>query len=204
MNKLNSNAVALAIGLAFSAGAMAQGMSKNDYQGEQDRIAAEYKAGKTTCASLSGNANDVCIAEIKGREKVLTAELDAAYRPSRKASYAARVAKAEADNGVARERCNGLAGNAKDVCVKEATAAETAGKADAKAQLKTAEANDTANQKSAKARAEADSKGIDARTDAATDKIDAQYEVAKQKCDEYAGGAKDRCLDQAKLSYGKS
>lgn len=204
MKELNINTMALAIGLVFSAGAMAQGMSKSDFEGEQDKIAAEYKSGKVTCASLSGNANDVCVAQIKGKEKVSTAELEAFYRPSRKASYAARVAKAEADYGVAKEQCDGLAGNAKDVCVKEATAAETAGKADAKAQLKTAEANDTANKKSAKAHSEADSKAIDARADAATDKLDAQYEVAKQKCDVYAGGAKDRCLDQAKLTYGKS
>ncbi|MDD5249548.1 MAG: hypothetical protein PHY45_11215 [Rhodocyclaceae bacterium] len=76
MNKFNINAMALAMGLAFSAGAMAQGMSKSDFESQQDRISAEYKSGKAACASLSGNANDVCVAEIKGKEKVSAAELD--------------------------------------------------------------------------------------------------------------------------------
>lgn len=204
MNKLNSSAIALALGVAFSAGAMAQAMSKHDYQAGKDNIAAAYKAGKAGCASLSGNANDICIAETKGREQIAIAELDAGYKPARKARYQVRVAKAEAGHAVAIERCDDLAGNAKDICVKEAKAAQTIAKAEAKAQLKTSDANDTANEKSADARSEADSKAADARKDAAADTLDAQYGVAKEKCDTYAGTAKDHCLNQAKLNFGKS
>ena len=54
-NKFNINAIAMAIGLAFSAGAMAQTMSKDHIKSGKDGIAAEYKSAKAACGSLSGN-----------------------------------------------------------------------------------------------------------------------------------------------------
>jgi len=203
VNKLNIKLIALAVGFAFNAGSMAEGISKGDYNAGKGRIAAEYKSAKAGCASLSGNPNDICVAEAKGKEKVARAELDASYKPTPKTRYEAHLAKAEADYAVAKERCDDKAGNAKDVCVKEATAAETAAKADAKAQMKTSDASATANEKSADARSEANKQAADARKDAALDTLDAQYGVAKEKCDTFAGGAKDRCLDQAKANFGK-
>jgi ParB-like chromosome segregation protein Spo0J len=203
MNKLNVNAVAFAMGLAFSVGAMAQGMSKQNHKAGQDRISADYTAAKARCASLSGNPNDICEAEAKGKAKVARAELDAAYLPSDKARHEARIAKAEADQAVAKERCDDMAGNAKDVCLKVANAVETAAKADAKAQMKTAEANAVASETSADARAKADNKSAEARKEATDDKLDAQHGVAKQQCDTFAGSAKDACLDQAKARFTK-
>jgi hypothetical protein len=203
VNKLNINAIALAVGLAFSAGAMAQGMSKSDYQAGKDRIAAEHKSAKANCASLSGNTNDICVAEAKGRERIATADFEASYKPSAKTRYEARVAKAQAQHAVAKERCDDMAGNAKDVCVKEAKAVETSAKADAKAQMKTSDANVVANEKSADAHSKANNQAADARKEAAQDKLAAQYEVAKQQCDAYAGAAKDVCLDRAKTRVGK-
>jgi len=203
MKNRNINTIALAITLAFSAGAMAEGMSKGDFSAGKDKISADYKTAKAHCNSLSGNANDVCMAEAKGKEKVAKAELEATYKPTQKSRYEARVAKAEADYGVAKEKCDDLAGNTKDVCVKEAKAAETAAKADAKAQMKTAEANATANEKTADARGDASKKTTEARMDASADKSDAQYAVAKEKCDSYSGAAKDSCLDKAKVTFQK-
>ena len=141
VNKLDINMIALAVGLAFSAGAMAQGLSKNDYDVGKNNIAAEYQLAKAGCAPLSGNPNDICVAEAKAREKIATADLDASYKPAANTRYKARVAKAEANNAVANERCDSMAGNAKDVCVKEAKATETGAKADAKVQMKTSQAN---------------------------------------------------------------
>ena len=203
MNKLSINVIALAVSLAFSAGAMAAGISKDEYKAGKDKITAEYKSAKAGCASLSGNPNDTCMAEAKGNEKVERAELEASYKPTRKTHYQARVAKAEADYAVAKEKCDDLAGNAKDVCVKEAKAAETAAKADAKAQMKTSDANATANEKSAEARGKAKTQAADARKDATADKLDAQYQVAKEKCDDLAGNAKDDCVKEAKARFGK-
>ena len=204
MNKLDIKAVALALSLAFSAGAMAQALSKADYDVRKDNISAEYKSAKAVCASLSGSANDICIAEADGNEKTARAELEAGYKPTTKTQYQARLAKAEAGYAVAKEKCNELAGNAKDVCVKEAKARETIAKADAKVQLKTSNANLKANGKSADARSDASDQASDARREAAQDKLDAQYGVAKEKCDAYAGAAKDHCLNQAKVNFNKS
>jgi hypothetical protein len=204
MNKLSINVIALAVSLAFSAGAMAAGISKDEYKAGKDKITAEYKLAKAGCASLSGNPNDICVAEAKGKENVAMAELEASYKPTPKTHYEARVARAEADYAVANERCDDLAGNAKDVCVKQAKAAETAAKADAKAQMKTSDAKATANKKSANAYNKADSQSADAHKDAAADKRDAQYQVAKEKCDDMAGNAKDVCVKEAKARFGKS
>ena len=203
MKNINLNVIALSVALAFSTGAIAENMSKADHSAAGDKIAAEYKTAKANCGSLSGNAADICVAEAKGKEKIALAELESTYKPSSKSRYEARVAKADADYGVAKQRCDDLAGNTKDVCVKEAKAAETAAKADAKAQMKTSDANAKANAKTVDARSDAAAKTADARKDAAVDKNDAQYAVAKEKCDTFAGGAKDRCLDQAKITYVK-
>jgi hypothetical protein len=199
----NLNVIALAVSLALSTGAMAQSLSKNDYQAGKDKIAAEYKLAKTNCGTLSGNPKDICVAEAKGTEKVALADLEASYKPTRENRYEARVAKAEADYAVAKERCDDKAGNAKDVCMKEAKAAETTAKADAKAQLKTSDANATADDKAAAAHSKANEQAAEASKDASTAKIDAEYTVAKEKCDTLAGNAKDVCVNEARVRFGK-
>ncbi|HVK56483.1 MAG TPA: hypothetical protein VM532_15830 [Burkholderiales bacterium] len=204
MSKLNLNLLALAVSLAFSTGASAENMSTIDYKAGKDKIAAEYKLAKAGCASLSGNPNDICIVEAKGKEKVATAELDANYKHTRRSQYQARVAKADADYAVAKERCDDVAGNAKDVCVKEAKAVETAAKANATTQLRTAVANATAQDTSVNAHIKANNQAAEARKDATVEKLDAEYKVAKEKCDTYAGSAKDQCLGEAKTRFGKS
>jgi hypothetical protein len=192
MNKIDVNTIALVLGLMLSTGAMAEGMTKENYKASKAKISEQYKAEKQACKSLSGNASDVCELEAKGKEHIAIAELDANYKPSLKSRHEIQVVKAEAEYAVAKERCDDKAGNAKDVCVKEAKSIETAAKADAKAQMKSSEAKTTANEKSS-----------DARKDAKADKSDAQYAVAKEKCDSYSGETKDRCIDQAKTSFNK-
>lgn len=203
MKKSNLSAIVIAISLVFSASAMAQGISKDEFKSDKDKISADYKAAKAACASLSSNAKDICIVDAKGKEKVSKAELDERYKPSVKAQYEVRVAKAEAAYALEKEKCDDLAGNPKDVCVKEAKAAEVAAKADAKVQMKSTDANATAKEKTGEARAKAATQTTDARNDAATDKQDAQYKVEKEKCDSLAGAAKDTCLAQAKTRFNK-
>lgn len=53
MNKLNISMITMAISLAFSTGAIAQNMSKDDYKAGKDKIAAEYKSAKAACDSFS-------------------------------------------------------------------------------------------------------------------------------------------------------
>jgi hypothetical protein len=203
MKYFNTNLMALAIGLAISAGALAEGMSKPDYKAGKDKISAELKADKAACASFSGNAKDICVVEAKGKGKIARAELEAAYEPTERSHYKLRMVKAESAYDLAKEKCSDVAGNVKDVCKKEAKAALVAAKADAKVQIKTQDANTQAEKKTSEARSEASTKVNDARNEAATDKNDAQYKVEKEKCDALAGNAKDSCLSQAKTRFGK-
>jgi len=92
------------------------------------------------------------------------------------------MAQAEADYSVAREKCDDQAGNAKDVCVKEAKAARVGAEADAEAQKKT----------------------WSAKHEAADDKREGGYAVAKEKCAALEGSAKDGCMNDAKARHGKS
>jgi hypothetical protein len=186
-------AIAIAFGIGHATGADAQTMSKPQYKSGKDDIAAEYKAEKDACGSMAGNDRDICKVEAAGREKVARAELEAKYKPSEQASYNLRIARADADYAVARERCDDSAGNVKDVCLKAAKAAEVGAKADARAGLKTANANSVAR-----------AKGADARKDADSARRDADFAVAKEKCDVFAGEAKSSCLNDARARFGKS
>ncbi len=203
MKNFNISAITLAVGLAFSVGAMAENMSKEQYKSHEKNIEAEYKVSKAACDSLAGNTKDICVAEAKGKKNVAKSELEENYKPSVKTRYNAHVAKAEADYAVAIEKCDDKGGNDKDVCVKEAKASKVHAMADAKAQMSTSKVNAVANEKSTDAQAKAMEKATDARKDATLEKRAADYAVAKEKCDVLAGNAKDLCMSDAKLRYGQ-
>jgi hypothetical protein len=154
---------------------------------------AAYKADKEACNSLSGNAKDVCMEEAKGKEKVAKAEAKAAYDGTPKAREDARLARAEATYEVAKEKCDDMSGNQKDVCVKEAKAAYTKAKADAKVDRVAADTSRKAVEKT-----------TDAKKEAAEDKREAEYKVAVEKCDSMSGNAKDACVREAKAKYNRS
>ena len=214
MKNFKISVIILAIGLAFSANAMAESMSKTQYKSHVKSIESVYKVDKAGCDSSTGNAKDICVAEAKAKQSVAKADLEANYKPSIKTRYNARVAKADADYSIAIEKCDDKAGNDKDVCVKEAKATKVHQIADAKTQMKSknanAEANETpggaqavANEKTGDANVKAAETKADARKDATTEKRDADYAVAKEKCDALAGGVKDNCISDAKLRFGQ-
>ena len=183
MNKLlafkHSLGVASALALPV---AHAASMTKVDYKTDKARISAHYKADKAACASFSANAKDICVEEAQAKEKVARAELEYSYTGKAKDQTKVQVAKAESTYAVAKERCDDLAGNPKDVCVKEAKAVEVKALADAK----------MGKQISA------------AKTEAIEDKRDANYKVATEKCESLAGDAKASCIATAKVQFGKS
>jgi len=203
MKNFNIRMMALAIGLVFSAGAMAESMSKNQYKSLGRTIDAEFKLDKAQCKALAGNANDICIAEAKGRHGLANAGLEYQYKPTIQTRYDMRVAKADADYSVASEKCDDRAGNSKDVCVKEAKAAQVHQMADAETLMKTSKADAVANEKSDDANEKAMEKSNEAYKDGAADKRAADYVVAKEKCDVLAGDAKGNCLSNAKVHFGK-
>lgn len=195
-------AVFVGASLSFSGAGMAQGnspttnptpMSKANYTQAIKDADAQYKVDKQACSSLSGNAKDICMAEAKGKNSVAKADAEAAYKNTAKARENARVAHAQANYDVAKEKCDDLSGNPKDVCVKEAKAALVKGKADAKVDRVASDTN-----------REAATTQQAARKDANADKREAEYKVAVEKCDALAGAAKDACVSSAKAKYGKS
>ena len=132
-----SNVILVALGFSVSSALMAQQQRLPSgvyevYMADKERIEREYKADKERCDSFDGNAEDICEAEAKGREEVAKAELEDKYRPSKESRYEVRAARAKADYRVAKERCDDLSGNVKDVCLEEAKAAQAAAIADAK------------------------------------------------------------------------
>jgi hypothetical protein len=171
---------------------MSAPISKANYSQAVKDADAQYKIDKDACASLSGNAKDICVAEAKGKDNVAKAEAEAAYKHTPKARENARIAHAQATYNVAIEKCDDLAGNPKDVCVKEAKAALVKAKANANVDRVATDTNK-----------EAATKQAEARKDASADKRDADYKVAIEKCDALAGPAKDACVGNAKAQYGK-
>ena len=195
-------ALFVSAGLGFAGAASAQmyaskatvtPMSKDTYAMAKTNADAQYKADKDACSSLTANAKDICMAEAKGKDNIAKADAEAAYQNTAKHRESARVAHAQATYDVAIEKCDDLAGNAKDVCVKEAKAALVKGKADAKVDRVVADT-----------RQDAAVKQTDARKEASADKRAADYKVAIEKCDALAGAAKDTCVSNAKAQFGKS
>ena len=162
--------------------AQAAAMNKAEYTAAKTRIGTEYSAAKVSCSSLAMNAKDICMEEAKATEKVALAELEYNYSGKPADLNKLQMTKAETSYAVAKERCDDKAGNDKDVCLKEAKAAETKALADAKLSKKVGEA----------------------KTEAADDKNTADYKLAIEKCDSLAGDAKSSCVATAKASHGKS
>jgi len=94
-------------------------------------------------------------------------------------TYDAAKNSAAADYKVANARCDGMAGNPKDICVAEAKAARIQVEANAKAQYKGT---------------------VSARSSARKDIANANYDVEKAKCENQGGNQKDVCVKQAKAT----
>jgi hypothetical protein len=189
-------------GLAFAGAAAAEKnsphatstpMSKANYTMAKADADAQYKIDNEACSLLKGNAKDVCVAEAKGKDSVAKADAAAAYEHTPKARQNARIAHAQANYDVAIEKCDDLAGNGKDVCVKEAKAELVKGKSNAKVDRVVSDTRHDAAVKHAEASKEANA-----------DKREAEYKVAVEKCDALAGSAKETCVSTAKAQYGKS
>ena len=97
--------IAMAVAVFTCGSAAAAGMTKDEYKAGKDSIKANYKTAKAGCDSFAANANDICVAEAKGKQAITKAEFEEGYKPSKKNRYNVSVAKADA---------------AKTACVKDA------------------------------------------------------------------------------------
>ena len=181
----------LTLAMACTFGGNANALTKEEYKTQKDQISADLKVNRDKCSSLKANAKDICVSEAKGLEKVAKAELEAKYEPTPRHQEQLGMAKADAAYDTAKEKCDDLAGNAKDVCVKDAKAVHVKAKEDAKVAKVSADTRQTASGKLA-----------DAKKEANIDKRDADYKAAKERCDSLAGTAKDTCQNDAKQKFG--
>lgn len=156
-------------------------LNADAHRAAKDGVATTYTADQTTCKQSSGNARDICSEQAKSRRKVALAEIE--YRQSSKAVDAVKVAMARADGefAVAKERCDDLKGQPKNLCRTEANTAHTKSKADAKLATTVSEA----------------------RTDAVEDKTAADRKLAQARCDAMAGTAKTNCDTELKARTTK-
>ena len=177
------------ISCAFAGNAIA--MTRAEYKTQKDKISADYKANRGNCSALKANAKDICVAEAKGTEKIAKEELESQYKPSPRRTRGVAMAKADSAYKIAKEKCDDLAGNAKDVCVKDAKAAYVKAKEDAKVAKV---ATDSSMNKTEKVN--------DAKKEANAETREANYKAAKERCDSLAGNAKDACQKDAKVKFG--
>ena len=169
----------------------ASALTKAEYDSQKSQASADYKVNRKNCGSLKGNANDICMSQAKGAEKVAKAELEAQYKPGAKTTRDLAMAKADTAFDRAKEKCDDLAGNPKDVCVKDAKAVHVKAREDAKVAKVAA---DTSGSKIEKVN--------EARKDASTETREASYKAAKARCDSLAGNAKDTCQKDAQAKFG--
>ena len=179
----------LAMSCSFAGSAMA--MTKAEYKAEKSTISGQYKAAKDKCGSMKDNAKDVCKLEAKGADKVAMAELEAKYEPTSRHMAKVGMVKADTAYAVAKEKCDDLAGNAKDVCIKDAKVVHVKAKDDAKIAKVSMDTSKTKSDKMA-----------DVKKDAASDENKAMYKAATERCDALAGAPKDTCQNDAKVKFG--
>lgn len=199
MSKLLMTVLAGSLALAASDPAAAL-TSKAEFKAANEQADANYKMARQKCNAMSGNAKDVCVAEAKGEQKKAKARAEAEHRGDEKSRYNLRLATADADYEVAKEKCDARVGNEKDVCLKDAKAAHIRAKADAMANRTSQEANADASE----SRAKANRASQEANTEATKRARDADYKVAVEKCDSLSGSAKQQCVEQAKARFGRS
>lgn len=150
MLKLQLASAALALTIAGPLFA-ADDTSKNALKAEKERISTEFKANKKKCKALEGNAEDICMAEAKGQQKVAKADLAAQKDDTPKKHQALAVAKADMAYEVAKEKCDDRVGGQKSDCEKDAKAAHAMAKQQAKSNREIAtKSGEVANRSSVK------------------------------------------------------
>jgi hypothetical protein len=183
MNKLSS-ILAVAALTSVSAWAQTAIQTPEEYKAALTRADADYRVAREKCDAQAGTAKAICVAEAKAAEMRAQADADEAYKNTDEARYEANVQRAQADYIVAKERCMEKAGNARDVCVKEAQAQELKARADAKASV------------TEHTRSDAATTAAPIGSDEAGPAL-GEREAARQQCDKMNGPARDECIAAA-------
>ena len=79
MRSAAAAALAAAIGLPYCACALAQPMSRAEYQAARRTVESDFRTARIGCEPMRGNVRDICMADVTGREGIRLAELEAVY-----------------------------------------------------------------------------------------------------------------------------
>ncbi|HEX7454794.1 MAG TPA: hypothetical protein VF296_02020 [Gallionella sp.] len=99
MNKTYITAILVVTSLAFSAGAMAQSMSKSEYETSKNGISTKLESAKANCRSVTGNRKElteICVGNAERQGKIAKANLEAQYNPTEQTRNEALDAKVKA------------------------------------------------------------------------------------------------------------
>lgn len=171
----------IAAALLILGTAQADNFTKAVYNGAKEDIKASYQTESKACDSLGGNAKDICTESAKGNQRVALALLE--FNRSGKAKDEIKLYEEQykARYEVAKERCDDLGGQEKDICVQAAKTQRDKAKSELKLARKVGDANDTAT----------------------AEHMKADYLLAKEKCEILAGDAKGVCVASAKARYNE-
>ena len=75
-------AVALIFCIIFFNGANAESLSRSKYQSLKNNLITDYKAAKTRCDSLLGNAKASCNTKAEAAKDIAKSKLDASFTPT--------------------------------------------------------------------------------------------------------------------------
>lgn len=165
--------------LLMAGQAHAANFSAEVYKAAKQELETLYDGQKKACNAQAGNAKDMCEATAKGQEKVAMAQLAFNQTGSARDESKLHEAQYTARHDIAKEKCDALSGNAKDVCVKVADGERDKAKADLKLSKKVSVAAE----------------------DAIQTHLQADYKLAMEKCDAQSGQAKEVCTASAKARY---
>jgi len=190
---MNRIAIVLATACLAAAGvahAGGGGLSKDAYEAMDARIDATRKAALQACDSQKGNAKDLCRIAAKGKAKVAKAELDAEREPSPAADRAVKIAAAEVDFDLAKQRCEDVKKPAREAC--QAHAEHERDAAERQAKIEHVEARRRLQQ----------AKAASTKPAPAPASRDEKYAAEKARCG-MMGEERDSCLADAKRRFGK-
>ena len=176
---MKSMAVSVFMASTLALSMAAHAKDKGAFDSARAQAQQQYKAADQACNAKSGQAKDLCQEEAKAQRDIALAEAEARYEGTPQARAKADRERAEANYRVAKERCDALSGNEKDICQQKAKAEHDKAKSAADANIKTADARD----------------GV-VRT-----RREADYKVARERCDSLSGSAKETCLADAKTRF---
>lgn len=179
MTEIMCAAVLLLFAVYTHAASDPEKQNKAEYNAAIARADADFKAASNACNARQAHDKDVCLQQAKTNRDTARADAEAMLK-SKNAMADAREDKIDAQYKLAKEKCDALTGDAKNVCLKDAQARY--GPTTASYSTASTERQNKAEYNAAIARADAD------------------YKVASEACNAQKGHDKDVCVQQAKAS----